>query len=214
MKIVCISDTHGLHEHLVLPNGDMLIHAGDISQQGEEQEIRDFLKWFSRLNYQHKIFIAGNHDFFFERSSLKEINKIIPEGIHYLQDSGITIEGINIWGSPIQPWFMNWAFNRFPGEQIRKHWDLIPENTDILITHGPPYGILDKTILGERAGCLELRSKLESLSVKAHIFGHIHEANGEKSIDGVNHINASVVDQKYQVCHKPFVYNHIQDELK
>ena len=145
MKIVAISDTHGLHTQVKVPDGDILIHTGDVSSQGKEFEIILFLNWFRDLPHKHKVFIAGNHDFYFERTPVSDVNKIIPDNVIYLNDSGVTVEGIRIWGSPIQPWFYDWAFNRQRGAEIKKHWDLIPENTDILMTHGPAFGIHDRT---------------------------------------------------------------------
>jgi predicted phosphohydrolase len=111
MRFVAIADSHGQHSQLILPKGDVVIHAGDVSRRGEENEILDFLRWFESLDYQYKLFTAGNHDFFFERTPHEVIKKIIPANITYLQDSGVTIESIKIWGSPITPWFFNWAFN-------------------------------------------------------------------------------------------------------
>lgn len=128
MKFIVISDTHNKHESLFLPAGDILIHAGDVSMKGTEAEIIDFLEWFAIQDFEYKIFIAGNHDFYFEKQTNEHIQAVIPKGIIYLNDSGTTIKGLNIWGSPITPWFFNWAFNRHRGEPIRRHWDLIPEH--------------------------------------------------------------------------------------
>ena len=141
MKIVAISDTHGLHQQVQLPKGDLLLHSGDVAKRGSKQEIVAFLNWFSQQDFQYKIFIAGNHDFYFEETPVATIADLIPENVIYLNDSGVTIEGIHIWGSPVQPRFFNWAFNRDRGADIDQHWQLIPENTDILLTHGPPQGI-------------------------------------------------------------------------
>ncbi|MBC7410804.1 MAG: metallophosphoesterase, partial [Arcicella sp.] len=116
-------------------------------QGGRIEEIEMFNEWMGSLPHRHKVVIAGNHDFFFEKYP-KEAKRLITNAT-YLNDSGILIEGLHIWGSPIQPWFYDWAFNRKRGKDIRKHWDLIPTNTDILITHGPPFGILDATERGE-----------------------------------------------------------------
>ena len=158
MKIIAISDTHGLHSQLKLPPGDILIHAGDISVKGTERETVGIMNWFSQQDFKHKILIAGNHDFYFERMPFEEINKMIPAGIIYLNDSGIEIDGITFWGSPITPEFMNWAFNRKRGNEIAKHWKLIPKNTDVLITHGPPFGKLDTNANNYKTGC-EICSK-------------------------------------------------------
>ena len=97
MKLICISDTHNKHEQIPIPGGDILIHAGDITEGGTKREVVDFLKWFASQPHKHKIFIAGNHDFFFEKSSKEEIQEIIPENVHYLKESEITINGIKFW---------------------------------------------------------------------------------------------------------------------
>lgn len=199
MKVIAISDTHGYHDLLTLPSGDVLIHAGDVSSRGSKQELQDFLQWFSDLNYEHKIFIAGNHDFFFERADSEMITSLIPDNVIYLNDSGTSIGGINIWGSPVTPWFFDWAFNRHRGADIKKHWELIPQNTDILITHGPVYGVLDKTIHGQRVGCEELKNATDLIKPKVHIFGHIHETYGQVQTLNTLYINASVLDVQYRL---------------
>jgi len=203
MKIVYISDTHGLHDRLDTMNGDMIIHAGDICNRGTQNEAEQFLDWFKGLDFKHKIFVAGNHDYFFEKATKEEVNKLIPKGIHYLNDSGVTIDRINIWGSPVQPWFYDWAFNRQRGAAIKMHWDLIPDNTDILITHGPPFNILDKTTSGEKVGCEDLLHAVKCVKPKIHVFGHIHEAYGIENEEGTKYINASVLDVRYNCVNKP-----------
>lgn len=207
MKFVCIADTHGQHHSLKLPKADVIIHAGDISRRGEKSEVLDFLKWFSDLDFKYKVFIAGNHDFYFEQSSQIELNKIIPENIIYLNDSGTTINNINIWGSPISPWFFNWAFNRHRGGPIAKHWNLIPQTTDILITHGPAFGILDKTINIEQVGCKDLLKKIQELKPKFHVCGHIHEAYGQVSHSETTFINASVLNENYTLVNEAIVFS-------
>lgn len=206
MKIVAISDTHGQHSMLKLPKADMIIHAGDISSRGTLSEVKEFYRWFSSLNYTYKVFIAGNHDFYFEKQNVHDISKNVPSGIVYLNDSGVNIEGLSIWGSPVQPWFYDWAFNRTRGSKIKKHWDLIPNNTDILITHGPAYGVLDKTIAGEAVGCQELREKVFTVNPRVAICGHIHEAYGQERIAQTNFINASVLDVRYRLVNAPILF--------
>lgn len=208
MKIVAISDTHGLHHSLKLPKGDLLIHAGDVSRRGLPLEIDSFLKWFSAQDFKYKIFIAGNHDYFFEKKAAAKIAEVIPENVIYLNDTNIVIEGIKIHGSPVQPWFYDWAFNRKRGAEIDKHWQLIPNDTDILITHGPPYGKLDKVVNGELVGCKMLAKKIEEVKPKKAIFGHIHEAYGELIENEVHYINASVVNFHYKL-----VNNAIEFEM-
>lgn len=202
MKIICISDTHGQHHDLKLPHGDILLHAGDISMRGRIHEVTDFLQWFSQQPHPNKIFVAGNHDFLFERETQENIDKLIPKNIIYLNDSGITINGMNIWGSPITPWFYDWAFNRQRGEDIRQHWEKIPLNTDILITHGPPFGILDKTKRGELVGCKDILPFIEKIKPKLHVFGHIHEEYGMKKMDETVFVNASVLDERYDLVNR------------
>ncbi len=207
MKFVCISDTHNLHKKILdIPQGDVIIHAGDVSSRGSKKEIKKFLNWYANLDFKYKIFIAGNHDFYFEEEDNNMIQEIIPENIIYLNDSACEIEGIKIWGSPVQPWFYNWAFNRQRGEEIQKHWDLIPKDTDILITHGPPFNILDTTVQGMNVGCENLINTIKNTNIKFCIFGHIHEAYGEKIIDDVHYINASIVNFNYHVVNSPIVF--------
>jgi len=205
MKIVLISDTHTRHSDVILPDGDLLIHAGDVSSRGRAHEIDAFIQWFSEQSHKYKIFIAGNHDFFFERAHRAIIEAKIPKNIIYLNDSGCTIEGLNIWGSPIQPEFCDWAFNKKRGDEIKKHWDLIPTNTDILITHGPPFGILDKTTRGEKTGCKELLKKVYNVKPKIHVFGHIHEDYGVLKNDDITFINASLLNEKYYYTNDPIL---------
>lgn len=218
MQVTFISDTHWIirdfHDRTeleeLLPGGPILVHAGDVSSRGTEREIRQFLEWFSKLQYRHKILIAGNHDFFFEVADSAAVSELLAEypGITYLNDSGITIEGIKFWGSPITPFFHNWAFNRYPNE-IQTHWDMIPEDTDVLITHGPPKGILDLAEYDQvHVGCPFLMERVKLIKPKVHVFGHIHEARGRQEVDGTVYINASAVTLKYELRRQlPYVMN-------
>ncbi|WP_299668537.1 metallophosphatase domain-containing protein [uncultured Polaribacter sp.] len=201
MKIILISDTHGNH-HFRAPSGDVLIHAGDVSARGTKREIDSFIKWFQSQPHKHKIFIAGNHDFYLEEVAKNKMQIEIPNLI-YLNDSGCEIDGIKFWGSPIQPTFFNWAFNRNRGEEIKKHWDLIPKDTDVLITHGPPHKILDLTKSGEYAGCKELKKKVLEIKPKLHVFGHIHEAYGKITQNETIFVNASLLDDRYKSVNTP-----------
>lgn len=207
MKIVAISDTHCLHRLLKLPKADMIIHAGDICKEGTEGEVISFLRWFSRLNFQYKIFIAGNHDFFFDGETDKYLSTIVPKNIIYLNDSGVTIDGLNIWGSPITPWLYDGAFNRNPGRDISKHWKLIPLNTNILITHGPAYGILDKNRVNFSVGCKSLKRSIHKIQPKLHICGHIHEAYGKTTIGQTTFINACSMNANEEMSNDPIVYH-------
>lgn len=214
MNITFLSDTHNKHKLIpseYLPGGDIIIHCGDVSSRGTESEIDAFLNWYSKLPYTHKIFIAGNHDFFFENTSKYIVEAKMskyPE-ITYLNDSGIEIDGVKIWGSPVQPYFGGWAFNRL-GEYIKKHWDLIPKDTNILITHGPIFGYLDMTLDGTITGCEYLREMLpEFTDLKIHACGHIHEAYGRHEFtNGQLFLNASVLNIRYEMQNRPITLEY------
>lgn len=205
MRIVFLSDTHTHHHECSVPEGDMVVHAGDFSYRGQADEVAGFFDWFACLPHQYKVFVAGNHDFMAERAPAL-FRSMLPGNLIYLEDSGIDIEGIRIWGSPIQPWFFDWAFNRQRGPEIRKHWDLIPADTDLLITHGPPYGILDRVVRdGKLVGCADLLEKVLAVQPRVHVFGHIHEAYGQLEQAGTLFLNASVLDEHYRLVNKPIV---------
>ncbi len=204
MRIICISDTHGKHQDVNLEPADLIIHAGDMSEMGTKEQILDFINWFSGLDYQYKVLIAGNHDFFFELATSKEIKKLIPDGIIYLNDSGVEIEGLKLWGSPVQPWFQNWAFNRSE-KMIRLHWNEIPDDTDILITHVPPQHILDQNRRAESCGCPHLTTRLKDLKPQYHIFGHIHESYGLIEKNGTTYVNSSNLNFLYEYANQPII---------
>lgn len=204
-KIVCLSDTHNCNELIPVPPGDILIHSGDATISGTAEEIRRFNNWFSALPHKHKIFVAGNHDWLFERDRGRAEKLLSPE-IIYLQDSAVELEGLKIYGSPWQPRFFDWAFNLDRGPEMAEKWQLIPARLDILITHGPPFGILDWVARGEHTGCEELRKKIEEVRPKAHIFGHIHSGYGTAEHFGVRFFNASNCDESYLPVNAPLVF--------
>jgi Icc-related predicted phosphoesterase len=185
--------------------GDLLIHAGDLTTRGAPHEVADFMQWYQAQPHPNKIVIAGNHDFFFERYTADEVARVIPSNVTYLNDSGITIAGLNIWGSPVSPWFYNWAFNRHPGNDIIRHWQLVPPGTDILITHGPVYGLLDRKAGGNHVGCKDLLRKVEEIKPKLHVCGHIHEGYGLVQHGTTTFVNASVLNEHYRHAHEPVV---------
>lgn len=213
-KIVFISDTHNKHKHLtskgmgnILGSGDYLIHAGDCTSMGSKNEITQFLEWFSNTDFKHKIFIAGNHDFGFEQ--LTDIPQVYKDyGVIYLFDNDVTIDGIKFYGSPWQPEFHNWAFNLPRGEELGQKWEQIPNDVDILITHGPAYGILDYAPIGGHVGCEELYRKIVEVKPKIHVCGHIHEGYGQKTMGGIEFLNASVLNDRYEHAHKPIVIEY------
>ena len=207
MKICIISDTHGKHKRFGrLPDADMIIHCGDMSSVGREHEVRDFMKWYSALSqYKYKLIIAGNHDWFFEKDRLFT-KSIIPGNVVYLQDGSVEIEGLNFYGSPVTPPFCNWAFNRTE-DKLMLHWLAIPENIDVLITHGPPKGIFDYVERDDvHVGSPSLYSQImERIKPKVNCFGHIHSGHGIKEIDGIKFINASNLDEEYNLVYDPIV---------
>lgn len=173
MRIVCISDTHGKHRSMKIPDGDVLIHAGDLTPRGHEKDIKDVNEWLGTLPHKHKIMIAGNHDFQFEINPVNARSWIT--NAHYLCDESLTLDGVKFYGSPWQPRFFDWAFNKDRGAPLKAIWDKIPLDTDVLITHGPPHGILDLTFDKIKAGCEELLLAVQRIKPKVHVFGHIHE---------------------------------------
>lgn len=201
MKLVLISDTHGKHRQLELPAGDMLIHAGDISRHGEMDTIQDFNDWLAELPFKYKVVIAGNHDFCFETL----VGQKLLTNATYLQDSAIVIEGLKIYGSPWQPRFFDWAFNLDRGDPLKAKWQEIPADTDILITHGPPWGVGDTTNRGVLAGCQDLLERIQEISPKLHVFGHIHEGYGLYQNTPTIFANASTCNLGYQPINLPIV---------
>ncbi|MDX2285018.1 MAG: metallophosphatase domain-containing protein [Bacteroidia bacterium] len=204
MRIVCISDTHGQHAAIRLPEGDLLIHAGDFTPDGQLADTARFMQWLDGQPFPHKVLISGNHDFLAEREP-GLFRSLLPAGCIYLENEGAEIAGLRIWGSPITPWFHDWAFNRQPGPDIRRYWQAIPEGLDLLITHGPPYGIRDLNLEGSLAGCRDLNHELWRARPRAHVFGHIHEAYGITQVEEIRFINASQLDHRYQLANPPIV---------
>jgi Icc-related predicted phosphoesterase len=206
MRIVCVSDTHLFHdEHSIeVPDGDMIVHAGDATFRGKNREIKRFNEWFSSLPHRYKVFVAGNHDWGFERNPSIARNLLSPS-ITYLMDREVTIEGFRIYGSPWQPRFFDWAFNLDRGSQLQAKWAQIPDGIDILITHGPPFGYGDLTLQGDRAGCEDLAKAMERVQPQLHVFGHIHPGHGQYRNGPILHVNASICDESYDPSQPPIV---------
>lgn len=230
MKIVCISDTHTKTEGLKLPLGDVLIHAGDFTKTGLPQEIVDFNEFLKQQPHKYKILIAGNHDLTFdilnyptilrrkaeknkpnfqlkEHISLKKFDpkELITEAI-YLEDSGVEINGVKFYGSPWSPEQSLTAFKLKRGSELREKWKKIPEKIDVLITHTPPYGILDLTKTKKNAGCQDLREEVfQRIKPKIHIFGHIHDSHGCEEQNGIVFANAAIWNKKKGNFNEPIV---------
>lgn len=241
VSILCISDTHGLEKELEnqrLPKADILIHGGDFTNVGQEIEVKNFVKWFQehleRGDFQHAIVIAGNHECTFEPEYFRQPDGGIRffqgedqdcekirghltnsgiENLHYLEDEALHLLGLNFYGSPWQPYFHNWAFNLPRGAELQAKWDQIPEQTDILITHGPPAFHGDMNDQGGHTGSLTLLRTIEKLQPQFHIFGHIHEAYGatvQENLDTV-FINASTCTLRYRPLQLPIMF-HVQSQ--
>lgn len=212
MRIIAISDTHSYHNKLVIPDGDVLVHAGDITFRGEIPIMASFSDWLKDLPHKRKVVIFGNHELGFAYGPKREtaIQLVKDAGADYLENSGVTIDGVNFWGSPVQPWFHDWEWNYPRGPAIRAIWDKIPEDTNILITHGPPAYILDEAPRGvvetEHVGCQDLLNRISDLkNLKAHIFGHIHFGYGIKQIEQCTFVNASTCTEEYNATNPPIV---------
>lgn len=222
MKITFISDTHTKHQQITndLPGGDLLIHAGDIMNSGySATDVVSFARWFDSIdNYNHKVFIAGNHDRMFQIDSDYTLDIVESyKTIQYLQDNWMAYvtedaqEMCKIYGSPWQPEFHNWAFN-LPkgGKELQEKWDAIPTDVDILITHGPALGILDTSgppYNEPNLGCGLLTNKIKEIKPKIHVCGHIHGGHGYRFDGNTHFINASVLDERYAYVNKPLTAN-------
>lgn len=200
MRLVLISDTHNQQRALRLPPGDVLVHAGDFTMRGTEPEVRAFGEWLGEQRYEHKVLIAGNHDFLFEREP-QLARSLLPAQVHYLFDSEVTVGGLRFWGAPWQPWFLDWAFNLRRGPELAARWALIPEGVDVLITHGPPMGTADRTVHGEDVGCADLAEAMKRVKPRLSVFGHIHEGYGFYG----DKANVAICDEKYRLVNEPVV---------
>lgn len=188
MRIVCVSDTHGGHRHTAVPDGDVLIHAGDLTAHGSLEDVEAFNEWLGQFPHPHKVVICGNHDWCFQNEP-DEARKRLTNAT-YLQDSGCKIGGLTFYGSPWTPLFFDWAF-MLPDAELFDKWALFPPRVDVLITHGPPHGILDVTNRNEHAGSLTLLHRVRELKPRLHVFGHIHEAAGRLDNGDTTFVNAS-----------------------
>ncbi len=205
MKLVCISDTHNKLAKINLPPGDLLVISGDILGNGSMVELIQFnhVAGLIKDKYKHGILlIAGNHDIIFE-DDYGLAKSLIPNVSYYLQDNLVEIDGLKFYGAPWQPRFYDWAFNVDRGPKIKEKWDLIPDGVDVLITHGPPYGILDVSSRDEMIGCQDLLDAVLRVKPKVHIFGHNHFGYGIKEFNGTTFINASSCNEKYLPINPP-----------
>lgn len=255
--IHAISDTHNRQNKIQgLTGGDLLIHAGDFSGMGHKWEAERFLEWYKKQPYSAKVLICGNHEVEIENEYEFRFKMMCQDaGIIYLNDTSVELQFLpgkafvdqnipnlmkfKIHGSPITPWFFNWAWNRSIREDeqvydprqgsrggtktvpfIKPHWDIIPPDTDILVTHGPPRGILDElqyvdgTPKGEFVGCPHLLDRIKEIKPDIHIFGHIHCGHGQKHVDGTSFYNASICDEMYAASNPVTVIEYEKEPIQ
>lgn len=204
LRIVAISDTHGYHKNLVIPDGDVLIHAGDWSHgRGSVRDTADLNAWLGTLPHAYKLITAGNHDMHVQ--SCPEIAKAMFTNAKLLIDESAVVDGRLFYFSPWTPTFYNWGYMADRGARIRAKWARIPVNTDILVTHGPPHGIRDQC--PQSVGCEELRESVFEIRPKLHIFGHIHEGAGVSHVAGITFANASICTGAYAPVNPPLVFD-------
>lgn len=212
MKIVCISDTHCKHNKLIIPECDVLIFSGDMCSNGDLSQVSNFSRWLKKYesNFDRAFVIAGNHDKCFQNMKLAAIEELeVSNKITYLEDSEFIYNDIKFYGSPWQPMFNNWAFNATRGERLKAIWSNIPEDTNVLITHGPPHGIGD-LVSNAHVGCIDLLHRITNLpNLFLHVFGHIHDGNGNRiseAIPNVNFCNASICDENYDAVNPGYEF--------
>jgi Icc-related predicted phosphoesterase len=195
MTILHLSDTHNRHRDLGdMPEADVLVHSGDFTMAGSDMEALDFLEWLCDLSFKHKIFIAGNHDDCMMDATLDGL----PDNVHYLHDSGITIDGVSFYGVPMLAEFAD-------GEmKLMEHYDLIPDNVDVLITHRPPLGILDRND-NLHFGSVALLNKVSVVKPRLHLFGHTHNARGLLQLHKTCYCNASICNDSYVMAYTPIL---------
>lgn len=211
MRIVCISDTHNFHDQVKLPEGDVLVHSGDFTISGKMSELIPAANWLKKQlgRFREVVCTPGNHDFacqhFLTMNHMRSLYEDVFAGIKYLQDESTIIDGVKFWGSPWQPWFMDWAFNLPRGSKLAEKWAAIPDDVNVLVTHTPPKTYRD-WVGQDRVGCLDLANRIQKLpDLRLHVFGHIHGGYGMTKVDGKKFVNASVVNEAYQVTNEPIV---------
>lgn len=205
MKITVISDTHGTHAGLGELEGDVLIHCGDFCLSGshQDQQLQALDAWFGRQRFRHVLCIGGNHDFLAEE--LHARGQPLFRHARYLMDETVQIEGLRFHGAPWIPELTGWAHYRNTAG-LTKAWERIPDQLDVLITHTPPSGILDRNSRGKSCGCPLLRLRLKAVRPRVHCFGHIHASSGMLEEEGTRYINASLVNSRYALARSPITF--------
>lgn len=206
MKIVILSDTHEKHEELGILAGDVLIHCGDSAYGfGSTDAAVDLLdEWFGRQTFGLILCIGGNHDFGLQ-ARVGDQDPVFRNAV-YLQDNSVRYKGVTFYGTPWVPELAGWAFY-LPSNEMRDRWELIPETTDVLITHSPPHGILDRNSRGKSCGCPDLLKRVLDIGPRIHCFGHVHASAGTLQFRGTTFVNASVVDSRYRIARQPYEFD-------
>ncbi len=214
LQLVVLSDTHGRHGGMIhpVPDGDVLIHCGDFCSHGRWNEVADFAGWLGAFPHPHKLLIPGNHDRPVEEDPETCRALFAERGIHLLLGETVAIGGFRFFGSPVTPTFYDWHFMRERGAEIRTEWEKIEDRTDVVITHGPPYGHGDLTLASRgsarrHAGCLDLLDRLRVVRPQLHLCGHIHEGYGvtlSDDIRGTTFVNASTCNDSYLPANAPW----------
>lgn len=218
-KIVCISDTHNQHDKLIIPKADILIHAGDLTNRGTLQELKLVAEWMKKLLKDKVIsqivLTCGNHDLLFEdhEQLARSVFSEVPN-LHILINESIVIEDMKFYGAPQTIFFFDWAYN-IPKDSMYTYWDKIPDDTDVLITHQPPYGTGDaikhddlpglprsKSI--EHLGCKALRDRVQQIQPRLHVWGHIHTGSGYYQHGKTQMVNAAQLNEQYMNTYQPY----------
>lgn len=220
LRIVHISDPHNEHSNIEVPGGDVVICSGDLTNSGTEYEVEAFMDWWMDLPHKHKIIIAGNHDFCFDVSKYNNVkpfwisHKMAQYGFlsphnHYLEGTACTIDNVKFYGTPYnirkEGKKDTWAFN-VDSAEISKYWADIHKNTDVLITHMPPFGKLDWAFSDNgtgRIGCERLRYFVKTIKPKLHLFGHVHDDYGMIHDNDTMYCNGSIVNRLKVPCNYP-----------
>lgn len=202
LKLVILGDTHSSHHGVALPPGDILIHTGDLlGGAWNKTQFEDLRAWFTGMDFEHKIYVPGNHDGLVQKDT-DWVRKALP-GVTILIDEEITIGHLKFYGTPWTPPFMNWYYMKTE-EELVDVFGRIPLDTDVLITHGPAWGIRDENIDGIHCGSTALLGALQDINPALHVFGHIHEGYGLTIVDQTLHANVSVLNHVYDVANEPF----------
>ncbi|OQS01246.1 calcineurin-like phosphoesterase [Achlya hypogyna] len=223
LRVVCISDTHGRHDDLVVPDGDVLVHAGDFTKRGTHAQIAAFDDWLATLPHKHKLVIAGNHELSLDANWYPTawkrwhrefqdpvVSKALLRHCTYLENETVEIDGVRFFGSPYSPVIPGaiMAFHTMSGSRAKAIWGKIPTDVDVLVTHSPPHGIRDLSVRGEHCGDEDLLEEIKTrVQPKYHVFGHIHECYGSDTFEGTTYINAASCTVQHQCTNAPIVFD-------